>query len=61
MTVTRLDPAQYITTPWRNGGGVTVDIAAITQNTKDFNFVEGAVAFAGLDGTSFSFGIKAEF
>ncbi len=27
MTVTRLDPTQYITTPWRNGGGVTVDIA----------------------------------
>ncbi len=27
MTVTRLSPSQYITTPWRNGGGVTVDIA----------------------------------
>lgn len=27
MTVTRLDPSRYITTPWKNGGGVTVDIA----------------------------------
>lgn len=27
MTITLLDPAQYITTPWKNGGGVTVDIA----------------------------------
>ena len=27
MKVTQLDPAQYITTPWKNGGGVTVDIA----------------------------------
>ncbi|MDP1840786.1 MAG: HutD family protein [Reyranella sp.] len=27
MTVTLLDPTQYITTPWKNGGGVTVDIA----------------------------------
>ncbi len=27
MTVTLLDPAHYITTPWKNGGGVTVDIA----------------------------------
>ena len=27
MTVTRLSPSQYITTPWKNGGGVTVDIA----------------------------------
>lgn len=27
MTVQELDPTQYITTPWKNGGGVTVDIA----------------------------------
>ena len=27
MTLLRLDPAHYITTPWKNGGGVTVDIA----------------------------------
>lgn len=25
--ITRLDPAQYRRTPWKNGGGVTVDIA----------------------------------
>ncbi len=25
--VIRLDPAQYRHTPWKNGGGVTVDIA----------------------------------
>jgi environmental stress-induced protein Ves len=25
--ITRLDPSQYKRTPWRNGGGVTVDIA----------------------------------
>lgn len=31
MTVTRLSPSQYITTPWRNGGGVTVDIAVVTD------------------------------
>lgn len=31
MTVTRLSPSQYITTPWRNGGGVTVDIAVLTD------------------------------
>lgn len=27
MTISRLDPAHYVTTPWKNGGGVTVDIA----------------------------------
>ena len=26
-TVTPLDPEQYVRTPWKNGGGVTVDIA----------------------------------
>jgi environmental stress-induced protein Ves len=25
--ITRLDPSQYKRTPWKNGGGVTVDIA----------------------------------
>ena len=25
--ITRLDPAQYRRTPWKNGGGITVDIA----------------------------------
>ena len=35
MTVTRLDPAQYITTPWRNGGGVTVDIAVVSDKAGD--------------------------
>ncbi len=29
--ITRLDPSQYITTPWRNGGGVTADIAFATD------------------------------
>src|SRR5581483_7559731 len=27
MTITRLDPASYRRTPWKNGGGVAVDIA----------------------------------
>jgi environmental stress-induced protein Ves len=27
MTVTRLDPSAYRRTPWKNGGGVTIDIA----------------------------------
>jgi environmental stress-induced protein Ves len=27
QTITRLDPAGYRRTPWKNGGGVTVDIA----------------------------------
>ena len=35
MTVTRLDPARYITTPWRNGGGVTVDIAVVADKEGD--------------------------
>ena len=26
--ITPLDPASYVRTPWKNGGGVTVDIAA---------------------------------
>jgi environmental stress-induced protein Ves len=26
--ITPLDPAHYVRTPWKNGGGVTVDIAA---------------------------------
>jgi environmental stress-induced protein Ves len=26
-TITRLDPAAYRRTPWKNGGGVTIDIA----------------------------------
>jgi uncharacterized protein len=25
--VTRLDPSRYVSTPWKNGGGVTTDIA----------------------------------
>jgi hypothetical protein len=25
--ITRLDPAQYRRTPWKNGGGITIDIA----------------------------------
>jgi uncharacterized protein len=25
--VTRLDPSRYVRTPWKNGGGVTIDIA----------------------------------
>ena len=31
MNIKLLDPSQYITTPWRNGGGVTVDIAVATD------------------------------
>jgi environmental stress-induced protein Ves len=27
MNITRLDPAAYRRTPWKNGGGVTIDIA----------------------------------
>ena len=27
MTLTRLDSARYRRSPWKNGGGVTVDIA----------------------------------
>jgi environmental stress-induced protein Ves len=27
QTITRLDPAAYRRTPWKNGGGVTIDIA----------------------------------
>ena len=27
MDMTQLDPAAYRRTPWKNGGGVTVDIA----------------------------------
>jgi uncharacterized protein len=27
MDITRLDPAAYQRTPWKNGGGVTIDIA----------------------------------
>ena len=27
MDITRLDPAAYRRTPWKNGGGVTIDIA----------------------------------
>jgi environmental stress-induced protein Ves len=27
MEITRLDPAAYRRTPWKNGGGVTIDIA----------------------------------
>lgn len=29
MSVTRLDPAAYRQTPWKNGGGVTVDVADV--------------------------------
>lgn len=35
MTISRLDPAHYATTPWRNGGGVTVDIAVVTDKDGD--------------------------
>jgi environmental stress-induced protein Ves len=35
MTVVHLDPALYVTTPWRNGGGVTVDIAVVTGKDGD--------------------------
>ena len=35
MTISRLDPAHYVTTPWRNGGGVTVDIAVATDKEGD--------------------------
>lgn len=27
MTITRLDPSAYRRTPWKNGGGITIDIA----------------------------------
>jgi environmental stress-induced protein Ves len=27
MNITRLDPAAYRRTPWKNGGGITIDIA----------------------------------
>jgi environmental stress-induced protein Ves len=35
MTITRLDPSHYVTTPWKNGGGVTVDIAVVTDKAGD--------------------------
>lgn len=35
MTITRLDPTHYVTTPWKNGGGVTVDIAVVTDKDGD--------------------------
>lgn len=35
MTISRLDPTQYVTTPWRNGGGVTVDIAVVIDKDGD--------------------------
>lgn len=35
MTVQLLDPSRYVTTPWRNGGGVTVDIAVVTDKDGD--------------------------
>lgn len=35
MTVTPLSPSQYVTTPWKNGGGVTVDIAVATDKDGD--------------------------
>ena len=31
VLVTPLDPDQYLTTPWKNGGGVTVDIAVASD------------------------------
>jgi len=27
MDIMRLDPAAYRRTPWKNGGGITIDIA----------------------------------
>jgi uncharacterized protein len=35
MTIQLLDPSQYVTTPWRNGGGVTVDIAVVTDSSGE--------------------------
>jgi environmental stress-induced protein Ves len=35
MTITRLDPTRYVTTPWKNGGGVTVDIAVVADKEGD--------------------------
>ena len=45
--ITRLDPATYRRTPWKNGGGVTVDIAAA--------YAAGA-APVGWDGMLWRFG-----
>jgi environmental stress-induced protein Ves len=33
--ITLLEPGQYRRTPWRNGGGVTVDIAVVTDEAGD--------------------------
>ena len=33
--ITLLEPGQYHRTPWRNGGGVTVDIAVVTDKDGD--------------------------
>ncbi|MBI3198934.1 MAG: HutD family protein [Rhodospirillales bacterium] len=35
MTIAPLGPTHYVTTPWRNGGGVTVDIAVATDGDGD--------------------------
>ena len=35
MTISRLDPSHYVTTLRRNGGGVTLDIAVVTDKAGD--------------------------
>ena len=42
--VTRLDPSRYVRTPWKNGGGVTIDIAF---NGDTWRFSRTPITVAG--------------
>src|SRR5258707_4970747 len=42
--VTRLDPSRYVRTPWKNGGGVTTDIAF---NGDTWRFSRTPITVAG--------------
>ena len=46
--ITALDPSTYGRTPWKNGGGVVIDIAGETRS--------GAASAAGWDATLWRFG-----
>jgi environmental stress-induced protein Ves len=50
--VTRLDPSRYVRTPWKNGGGVTTDIA-FNGNTWRFSRTPITVAGPFSDYTGF--------
>jgi len=50
--VTRLDPSRYVRTPWKNGGGVTIDIA-FNGDTSRFSRTPITVAGPFADYTGF--------